>query len=482
MTRSQMSGALALAALVVCAALQYAWNAQSVSPLSGYDAGGHAGYLLTLMEERRLPHPMDHSVGWSTFHPPVYYVLGSAVWSLLDPIGPRAVIVGLRAIGGIAILAAGLVAYALVRRGGASEAVALVATALVLFVPCVQMATAMIGNEALAAGLAALALPPILSLQRDPSRVRTAVLAGLLVGLACATKFTGLFTAVACVVPFLRTDFDGRMLRALAAGLAVGLLVAGPIYARNVALTGTPFPILREQEPTRSAEAANVLRERRLRDYLWVDPECLARPSLRHVSGEPDGDRRANPAMTNIWGLAYASIWYDAFAHRIPLEYHRDGVVAGPLLAALGLVPTAAMWLGFGLALRDAVRRRARSEDAPLVAIWLAGLAAFVSFTSWAPSAAAVKAAYLLPLAVPGAVFFARGVGLLGAQGRRAALVASSAAALAAAIIFTSGAVFPAQPEDRMAARWRLVGELLPDSHITEAVERLGPRPSPSAR
>ncbi|MDX1437924.1 MAG: NADH-quinone oxidoreductase subunit N, partial [Anaerolineales bacterium] len=38
-----------------------------VPPLAGFDAAAHAGYVLTLVDEGRLPHPHE---GWSTFHPP----------------------------------------------------------------------------------------------------------------------------------------------------------------------------------------------------------------------------------------------------------------------------------------------------------------------------------------------------------------------------------------------------------------------------
>ena len=177
--------------------------------------------------------------------------------------------------------------------------------------------------------------------------------------------------------------------------------------------------------------------------------------------------------MTNIWGLAYASVWYDVFGHRIPLRFHRDGVWSGPALTSLALVPTSIMVLGFFVALREAVRRRGRSDDAPLVAMWCAGFASFASFTWWAPSAVAVKASYLLSLAVPGAVFFARGVMLLHGWPRAAVLLVSVAVVAMAAAIFTNGLVFPPYPDGFMVGRWRFAGVLIPDGYIVEAVDRL---------
>lgn len=182
---------------------------------------------------------------------------------------------------------------------------------------------------------------------------------------------------------------------------------------------------------------------------------------------------RRNPDMTNVWGLAYASIWYDAHGHRIPLEFHRDGIYTGPLLTLLGIVPTALMLFGFGLAVAESARRRGRSDDAPLVVLFGVGIAFFVAFTWWAQSVVAVKGSYLLPLSVPGAVFFARGVKQLGSGWRPWILAASAAAALAAAVVFTHDLVYPAAPAERMAHRYRLMGEFLPNSHIAEAADRL---------
>ena len=160
-----------VALLVALGAAHAGWNAWCVPPLTGYDAGGHAGYALTLLDEHRLPSPLE---GWSTFHPPVYYLTAAAVWGALDPLGPRAVMAGLRLIGGAALLAAAAAVFVLARRAGATQAVATVAALLFFFLPAVQLSAAMIGNEALAAGLGALALPSLLALQRDPRSLRHA--------------------------------------------------------------------------------------------------------------------------------------------------------------------------------------------------------------------------------------------------------------------------------------------------------------------
>ncbi len=413
--------------------------------------------------------------GWSTFHPPLWYFAASRLWPLFEAQGPRAVMLGLRLPGTIAALATGALLFALCRRLGTSFGSAWVAAAVALFLPAQQLAAMMLGNEAVATGFAAAALWPLTSLQRNPERARSAAAAALFAALALATKYTGAFAALACLVPFLRGGWTRRRLRAAACAGAIGVALAGPIYARNWLLTGTLFPILREHEPTSSQEARNVLRPRRAVDYLWIDPDALRRPSIYHVAGEDRSELRRNPAMTNVWGLALASTWYDAFAHRIPTPYHRDGVWAGPLLVALGLAPTALALFGLLRAARAALGTRLRSETAPLVALWGVGLAMFVAFTAWAPSVVAVKGSYLLPLLPAGCVFLAQACDQLAPDLRRIAHALSAAAAIAAALIFCEGLLFEPQPVEKMAAIWRVLGAALPGSHIAESVERLIP-------
>jgi 4-amino-4-deoxy-L-arabinose transferase-like glycosyltransferase len=457
-----------LGLLLLAAGAQRAWNAYSVPPLLGYDAPGHAAYVLGIREDGRLPHPYD---GWSTFHPPLYYLLGSAAWSLVEPWGPQGVTAALRGIGAVAGLAAALVAFTIVRRLGAGSAVALVATSLVLFVPCAQMSAAMVGNEAFAAGIAALALPPVLVLQEDPRNLRAALLAGLGAGLALASKVTGIYVLAACLVPFFRPDLDRRVVRTALALVAVAGLLAGPVYVRNLAVSGELVPMTRDRNPMRNAEASMILRPRQLADYFVFPAAAVVRPYVRGwelLEPAPWLFKKANEPLTSVWGLAYASLWNDAFGHRLP---HASVTRAGPILGALGIVPTALALLGFLAATVDAVRTWGRSRDAPLVAMTLLGLAAFVSFTWQAPSIAAAKGSYLLPLAVPAAVFFARGATMTRGALGVTVLIVSVAASVAAAIAFTDRLVFASMPMTAEGVRtWARFAAELPRSHLDEVV------------
>jgi hypothetical protein len=469
---------LALSLLTLAVAAHFAWNAWSVPALLGYDAPGHAAYALSIAREGRLPHPY---AGWSTFHPPAWYLAAAAAWSAVEPAGPGALRVALRSVGGAVWLAAGLALYGLLRRLGAAPAVAWTATALGWLVPVSQLAVNMLGNEAFAAACAALALPFVLRLQEDPRSLRSACASGLFAGLALASKYSGAWAVAACAVPFLRRGLDRAGLRALAAAAAIVVAVAGPVYARNLALTGSLLPMTRTREPMRSAEANLVLRPRSLADYVWLPSDCLRRPSLAQVAGRPGSYGNRNPSMASVPCLVYAGLWWDPFGERVPIARHRDGEWLGPALLALGLVPTGLALAGFAAALRELVRTRGRSRDAPLVAMAGLGLASFAAFTWAAPSLAAAKASYLLPLGAPAAAFFARAAGALPRRARAAALAVSCAAALASALVFTTGLVMRPDSDLRLARVWPRFAQVLPGSHIAEAVRILSPGASPHA-
>jgi hypothetical protein len=141
----------------------------------------------------------------------------------------------------------------------------------------------------------------------------------------------------------------------------------------------------------------------------------------------------------------------------------------------LGLVPTGVTLLGFGGGLVALRRRRGRSPDAPVVVMTLLALAAYVVVTWNAPAMVAVKGSYLLPLLVPAAILFARGVGALPRILAGPSLLLATVAALAAAAIFTTGLVFPAEAGPRFIRGWEITGRWLPAARLEEAARRLDP-------
>ncbi len=431
-----------------------------------------------MAREARLPEPFS---GWVSFHPPAWYLAAAGVFQVLEPLGPVALRIGLRAIAALAWLSAGLWLHRAMRSQGVRPATAWVTTALLWLVPVNQLSVAMLGNEAFAAAWAVACVVCVLRLQTEPRDWRAALGAGLSAGLAFASKFTGVWVAAACAVPFARRDLDSRGVRALALCALAGLAVAGPVVARNLALTGSPVPMTRTRHASmQAAEAALSLGPRRIRDYLWIPADCLARPSVHQLRERPGAWSNRNPAMASVPCLAYAGLWYDPFAQRIPIARHRDGEWLGPLLLTLGLVPTALVLAGLALATRDLARQRGRSSEAPLVLMTALAAASFAGFTWLAPSLSAAKASYLMPLAAPAALFFARAADALPRRLRAVALGLSLAAALASGLAFTSGvAALPDREHARVEAGvWQRIGRSLPGSRIDEAVDLLaGPAP-----
>jgi hypothetical protein len=432
-------------AVFALASMQYLWNIARVAPLSGYDAPGHAAYALTILEGGRLPHPLE---GWSTFHPPLYYLVLSAVWGAFSWLGPGGQLFVGRLVSAGAMLGAAAVLHQILRKRGTEPLVGAAVVALALFLPATQLAATTLGNEALGVLFASLALPSVLALQTDPTDRRSAITAGLFAGLALATKYTGLFVASACLVPFLRRDLTAGAWRSVALGALAATLVAGPIYLRNVWLTGSPIPMTREDDLVARGESLFVVRERRIADYIGLPIETLLRPSLLQRPGDapPRPGAIFNEAHVHVWGSAYASLWYDTYARRLPQRAHRDGVLWGPLLTGLGLVPMATLLVGILISMQATWERRGRSRDAPLVAMGVVGLLAFVAFTVRNPSMVASKGSYLLPLMVPAGVLFARGAGALSTGARRMVLCVSAAAALSSALVFTADLVFEPRP------------------------------------
>ena len=447
-------------AIFALATMQYLWNASQVWPLSGYDGVGHAAYALTLLLEGRLPQPLE---GWSTFHPPLYYGVLAALWGATAWLGAGTQLFVGRLVSVVAILVAGRVLFGILRDRGTGVAVSSAAVAILLFLPATQLAATTLGNEALGVAFASLALPAVLALQRDPTDARSAGLAGLCAGLALATKFTGLFVVGACVVPFLRRKLPRAAWRAAGLGVLAASLVAGPVYLRNLWLTGSPVPMTRDTGVVAKNEALFVVRERKLTDYIGLPLETLRRPSIAPRPPAAGTLRRElfNEAHVHVWGSAYASLWFDSYLRRIPLVGHgdREGAFWGQLLAGLGLLPTATMLLGLALAVRELLRP-GRSADAPLVGMAALALLSFVAFTVHNPAIVASKGSYLLPLLVPAGLFFAQGAAAMPSIARGVVLCVSGAAVATSALVFTADLIFTPRP---LPPKQMLLDQTLPN-------------------
>jgi hypothetical protein len=101
----------------------------------------------------------------------------------------------------------------------------------------------------------------------------------------------------------------------------------------------------------------------------------------------------------------------------------------------------------------------------------LVGLTSFVVFTWKTPTLAAAKGSYLLPLALPAAVFFVLGVQRV-RRWRPMLVSVSAVAALLAAVVFTTDLVFPPAPRGYILVQPSLAPRL-PHGHVEEELNRL---------
>ncbi|HVN39288.1 MAG TPA: hypothetical protein VMW19_14060 [Myxococcota bacterium] len=416
------------------------WNALAGSLGWGYDAWGHAAYVLYLDFYGALPHADQ---GWSYFHPPLHYLLS---WPFAWARSADALLRGMVLVASAASLGTAWLA-ARVERAVAPERpeLAWLAFGAVAFLPAQWTASAMPGNEPTAAFFVSLAIAHF-ALRAEATPARDLV-TGALLGLALLSKYSA-FVAVVAVVASLASEawLSARprtaawrlaALRAARIGLAL-LVVAGPFYARNLVDQGRLMPTSRDDPAVRAAESGQPPGVRHVVDYVRIPPRLFtdANPLAPHMLG-------------SVWGSLYANAWFDTHHETdrdrvLLLERGTPGVARA--LFALGLLPTGLALAGAGLALRDALRGRRRSVYLPLLWLALGMLAAQALFAWRVPTWAAVKASYLLPASLAFALFLARGFESLAARSRRASsasLAALVATAGLASLVAVEGLAIP---------------------------------------
>jgi tetratricopeptide (TPR) repeat protein len=260
-------------------------------------------------------------------------------------------------------------------------------------------------------------------------------LAGLLVGLALLSKFSGFLSLAAIgAAMFVRFARQGPARRnprrfgaRIAAFLSFSLVLCGPYYARNVREFGVPFKLSRDFALVQSVEGDQPPGARSWLDYVAISPRLLRDP-----------DPRAPHLLHSVWGTVYVNTWTDT---RRALRPQREGL-ARPLLW-LGLVPTALFLAGFAISLRRSIRADSDSMDLTLVLLATANLGGLAVMAWQIPIYSLLKASYLLLLSLPTAFFLARALDAIAERRRRAlvwlASIGVASAALATALVFTPG-------------------------------------------
>jgi len=226
----------------------FALKVMPMRPAAGFDVTGHLEYVRYLIVERRLPLA---GAGWSTYHPPLFYLLSALVARAADltPPGQPERLWILRIIPCMAGLANVWATYFVARTlfRGRSFRIAL-ATAIAATLPMNIYMSAYVSNEVLHASLVSLALIPVcrLLVRADTSARRDAWLCGILLGLAILTKFTSLLVVplVVCFVTVRLLLADrGSFTRAVGIGGTIAgaaTVVGGWFYLRNWIHLGRP--------------------------------------------------------------------------------------------------------------------------------------------------------------------------------------------------------------------------------------------------
>ena len=396
MTRIGTSGWIAAGILGLAGIALRVHNAIHYPPDWGFDASFNWRYIYRLTRSWALPDP---SAGWSTGDPPLYFYLGGAVMRASKWAGNlNAAMVAIPLISTLAGLAVVALAVALVRRADPLNPTrALLAGALLLFLPAHIQMSAMVSEEMLVALLTSIVLfavaPPVLADSDRARALRRAIGAGFAGGLAILTKLTGVLALVAAGGAYALEGWRHRSWRAAAGPVtvmvAVAVAVGGWYYARNRIEYGYFQP---HALPAHELMFSMPPGERDLGDYLrvplatWTDPQLL----------NPD-------LLRSVWGSTYATVWFDG--HRFFLPRDDDRVRRlGTATLLLALLPTLAFAVGLTRGARRALRP-GPSIDRPLLLMTGLTLAGYAFYTWRNPWFAVVKGTSLLGLSLPFAFY-----------------------------------------------------------------------------
>jgi hypothetical protein len=410
-------------------------NALLYPPRWGFDAPFNWQYIQRLLTTLALPDPES---GWASGHPPLFYYAAAALVRLLGRPPAEDAIGAIRLVSSAAGLAtAGLAAWLVARLEPGATVRAMLAAALVLFLPAHIMMSAALNEEVLTSFFASLAIAgSVLAVASRAGRgegLRQAGAVGAAAGLAWLTKLSGVLVVPATLAGELYAGWRARDLRAatgrcLVLGVAA-LCVGGWFYARSLWLYGYLYPhdlavhrIMFTMPPG----------ERQVLDYLRFPLATFTDPQLLN----PD-------LLRSVWGSTYATLWFDGHRHFLPTD--DPGVrEAGTLLLGLALVPSVAFFVGLARAGRR-VWRGGGAADVPMLSLVGLTVAGYAAFTWNTPYFAAVKGTYLLIAVLPFACYaseeLARWTRLPGARAV-AVWLALAVLALGIAAVFSFGVVF----------------------------------------
>jgi 4-amino-4-deoxy-L-arabinose transferase-like glycosyltransferase len=355
-----------------------------------------------LFKTGRLPVAADC---WQCYHPPLFYLLGWPLYAVgwwLSPNADQSADWGLRLVTMLP-LAAGAVAaiesYRIIRFLTRHRALTVVGAGLILAFPCLFISSYAPEADIVVTAAITAFLYRLTRFNTHPSSRtwRQAVWIGILIGIAMATKYTGLLAlATAGIVIGWQVLEGPRRKRAIAEGLvilAVSLVVGSWKYVDNVQRYGTPL-----FANGSAGDAFSATRE----DF-WEQYEFFSfRPgALLAVTGphSPPGLLTDQPVYRSVWTTLYGMAWSDlSFFSRAGRIDDPDApypskqipqTLTGSVLA-LGSVPTLLAAIGLAATVRRRVYR-------PLFILMVVTIASYLAWVV-AQDAWALKTKYILYL------------------------------------------------------------------------------------
>jgi hypothetical protein len=371
----------------------------------GFDAIAHLKYVEIIHAEHRLPLATE---GWSTYHPPLFYLLNEIVARLAAWFGLLKHGVALvKLLPLLAGLGCVWVTMALCRRLFAQDvATSSYAVLFAGFLPMNIYMAAYFSNEGLLSFLFGCGLLLTVDILLDARvSVRKTVLLSVVLGLALLTKFTAaLMVLLAVIFVSLKTYAVHRsktdeVLSRLAALIVPLVLVSAWFYIRNLVVFGRPVVANWGGLPNSPSQTWWSYPGFHTLDYYLSFGVSLVRP---YLSG-----------MFSFWDGLYSSLWGDGFlAGRVTLQsrhpyWNYEYMAAVYPLAVPATLLTIAGWFLAG-------RRSLREADpwgraAFSLLVILCGALLFFMFylTLQLPFYGQAKASYLLAAVPVLAVFFA---------------------------------------------------------------------------
>ena len=398
-TRRHQS-ALLLALVVLGAILRALLVLRSPTPY-GYVFDFYHEAIQKLYALGRLPVAADC---WQCYHPPLLPLLGLPLYALGKAVsgGPAAGLgdPALRFVAPLSLVCGAITAYysyRILRLYRFRGVELIVGTALILIFPCLLISSYGIEADILLTALMTAFLYYLLKfLHLRRAHPAAAVRLGVLAGLACATKYTGVLAPAILVAAAVTWKTPPRLRSSLTRGVLLAIVVCVAIgswkYLDNVRQHGTPF------FANGSAQQGFSISERpsfwRRYDFTTLRLGRLLRLVWNEERRGPLTDL---PFYRSVWTTMHAMAWSDMTLfsdpsrHGYEREIYPRKAIYPELVSSvlcLGLVPDGLAIAGVVVTLR---RRALWPLALTAVITWTVYVAWFVAQESWA-----LKTKYIL--------------------------------------------------------------------------------------